>query len=321
MKIYKIIAVAMITISSANYLHADTSWLINGSYEYDGNIDNIKLIAPSAWEDVNVPSNFKGAVSSSWASDRNYSLLLWSDWFIQINAGDTAAVAQDVYLADVNEIIFDIKLDTNPMFESWTPVERSAVIMIDDDIVWTSDTLGSGDITGVYLDETIDLTGNPEYKDGALHRLTFALKANQTDAYPLTEYYAKLDFIGFDTHCRGGIGFLTTDFNQDCYVDEYDLSMFADHWLDETQDPNIYNLFGSNDVNMPDYAVFANDWMETTYGQDGQYLAFDKNLDGIVNFEDYAELVRNWDTQGIDYNQLADFKDQWLQTNWVFPSE
>lgn len=319
MKSCGLIAMVLMMVTSTNYLSAETSWLINGSYEYDGDIDNIEVEAPSAWEDINVPSNFSGAVSSSWASDRSYSLSLWSDMIEVIDDNDIATVAQSVYLTDVNEIIFDIRLVTNPLYESWSPAKRSAVIKIDDEIIWRSDDLGSGDLTGVYLNQTIDLTEKPEYKDGNLHSLVFALRSNEQDTYPLVEYYAKWDFIGFDNHCRGGIGFLITDFNQDCYVDEYDLSLFVNHWLWETEDPNKYDLVDSNDVNMPDYAVLANDWMKTSYGQDDEYLAFDKNLDGIVDFEDYAIKAQEWQSEGIDYVELSDFTNEWLETNWVFP--
>ncbi|MFC1739044.1 hypothetical protein ACFL1G_08355 [Planctomycetota bacterium] len=309
----------MIMLLLGGYARADFSWIANGSFEYDGGIENIKNEMPFGWYDVDIPSDFSGAVSSSWASDGNYNLTFLSDMLGEFEPDDIATISQYVYLSDVNEIIFDIKLETNPSFDSWDPTKRSAVIKIDDDIVWNSSSLGTGDLSGEYFDLVVDVSEMAKYKDGQRHLLSLGLRSNTSESWPFIEYSAKWDYLRFNTHCQG-YGYLEGDFDHDCFVDVNDLKLFVDHWLDDVEDFNDFDLYYDNKVAFSDYAIFANNWMSNSYGQDA-ILEYDLNLDGIVNFADFAIKAQQWQAEGIDFDELEAFVDKWLTTNWMYGLE
>ncbi len=320
------IVIVLILLLLDGWALGKASWIANGSFEYGSfkcdeiAINNIQTCIPMGWHDVDVPWNFSGAVSSSWATDGDYSLILFSNSSSTFEPDDIATLSQRVYLDDVNEIIFDLNLETVPGAVSWDPTKRSAVIMIDDDVVWDSSTLGAGDLSGEYFDLIVDMSETAKYRDGQWHLLSFGLRSNVLEEWaPMIKYYAKWDYIGFDTHCRGGIGFLDGDFNCDCYVDEYDLEMFTDHWLDEVNEPNIFNLYDDNSIDFMDYAIFANNWMSDSYKGAEEILEYDLNPDGIVNFVDYAMLEN---LTLIEPNQphpdVNDLINEWLETNWTY---
>ena len=52
------------------------------------------------------------------------------------------------------------------------------------------------------------------------------------------------------------------DFTGDCFVDIYDLDIFANNWLPSTVDPNI-DMNKDNKINFNDYAILANKWLST----------------------------------------------------------
>jgi len=319
MKAYKIIA-ALIIISSANYANAEVSWIANSSFEWDGTILNIDGSMPTGWDDANFPSFFVGNISSDWSPDGNYSLTIHTAAYEAFSKDQEGLLTQFVCLDDANEIIFDLKLETDHPAYAWDPQKRSAIVKIDDSIIWDSNSLGSGDIAGEYLDCVINVNQFEQFKDGQIHSLSFGISVNEYDSLPLTAYYARFDKITFDAHCGGG-GYYPADFNFDCSVDVNDLKLLADHWLTEAEEPNKFDLYYDEFIDFQDYAIFAQNWMGDSWGGDGRYLDFDFNLDGIVNFLDYAELVKNWDTQGIDYNQLDDFIEEWLHKSWRYPTE
>jgi hypothetical protein len=257
----------LIMLMWANTIRADANGLVNGSFEADGYIDNITddITDPNTltgW-DVNVPAEqFDGWVGDYWVTDGDWSLTLHSK-AEAFEVGDIAYVWQDVYLSDVNQIFFDVHLDTSG--ENWNPALRSAVVMIDDTVVWESPKTGTN-IRGEYLNRVI----NVSYEDRFLHRFAIGIRADVNEPQTSIEYYTDWDNIGFDLSC-GGNGFLDGDFNRDCRVDMNDLSMLADVWLEEVAIDSIYNLSSAGDdeetgiVNFADFAVFADYWLENSF--------------------------------------------------------
>ncbi|MHC4187663.1 MAG: hypothetical protein ACYSRQ_05670, partial [Planctomycetota bacterium] len=134
-----------------NCLYAGVSWITNRSFEYDGGIPNILIQLPTGWDDASLNvSKFRAGVFSDWSSDGIYGLDIISNSFISLNNGDSAIVSQDLYLDDVNDIFFDMKLETDLIGTDWLNTKRLAVVKIDDDVVWDSTILGSGDLRGEY---------------------------------------------------------------------------------------------------------------------------------------------------------------------------
>ena len=106
------IGATMLMLSAAGWAQAGVCEIVNGSFEDDGPIDDIIAQEPNGW-DVNVPSGqFTGKIEASWSTDSNFSLSLSSQWFTAFDANDAGTVSQDVFLDDVNEITFDLKLIT-----------------------------------------------------------------------------------------------------------------------------------------------------------------------------------------------------------------
>ena len=313
-----VVAGIMIMALFGNITKADVSVIVNGSFEADGWINSITPeSAPHGWSDVNnLPSaKFSGWVENDWSThvDYGYSLTLCANANQNVETGDMAMVSQEVYLEDVNEIIFDIRLGTEYSHIPWDSQKRSAVLLIDDDIVWDSDVLGAG-ATGEYRDIAVDVNG---LYGGGLHKLSLAIRIDTAE----TSYWqdwAQWDFIRFDTHCEG-FGYLPADLNYDCYVDWFDLELLVEQWL---QGPPVekYDLFEDNKniVDFRDYAVLANSWLGTSYWRQDQLLFMDINNDGIVNFIDFAFLAEDWDAETVDYDDISILAEEWLDTNWIY---
>jgi hypothetical protein len=255
----------LIMLMASNTIRADANSLVNGSFEADGYIDNITddITDPNTltgW-DVNVPEQFDGWVGDYWVTDGDYSLTLHSKPGA-FEVDDIAYVWQDVYLSDVNQIFFDVHLDTSG--EDWNPALRSAVVMIDDTVVWESPKTGT-DIRGEYLNQAINVSS----EDWGLHRFAIGIMADVNEPQTSIEYYTDWDNI------RLGVSscseYLPGDFNKDCVVDVNDLAMLADVWLDEVAIDSIYNLSSAGDdeetgiVNFADFAVFADYWLENSF--------------------------------------------------------
>jgi len=261
---------AMMTILFATgWVYADVCEIINGSFEDNGQIGDIMTQEPNGW-DVNIPSGkFTGKAEASWSTEGRFSLAISSQWFTAFDANDSAMVSQDVFLDDVNEITFDLKLDTYTGL-GWDPNIATAVVMIDDQIVWEPNSV-STDIRGEYLGQSYAV--EDKYRDGNPHKLSLGLRINIEAAAGFFEFYRVWwDSIGCAVFCDGG-GLLAGDFNRDCYVDADDLQQAADVWLFEVDSGDEHNLFRADDlegfgtINFFDFAVLADNWLQSSYQQ------------------------------------------------------
>jgi hypothetical protein len=323
MKTIKVFTAVIIMLMMAQRTQAGVYSIVNGSFENDGYIADITAHEPNGWSDVNIPAGkFAGWISSDWATDGSYNLTLSSYWYVGFEANDIAMVSQEVYLTDVNEIIFDLKLQTYPFDKAWDPGKRTVLVMIDGVEVWNSDDY-QFPLNGEYIDQIIGV----DVLDRELHKLSLCIRAdvNETSTNVDRLYYAHWDSIAFKIHC-GGLGFLLEDFNRNCYVDMSDLGMLANVWLSEIaseDDPNNrYNLYrndeiqpygtinffdyavfpGTLDVNMPDLKVFFEGWLNEV-DIDNEYNLYhgdDVHPRLIINFPDFAIFADRWLQSGYD---------------------
>jgi len=313
MKKAKVFAAVMVMVMAGNSTQAGVSLIMNGSFEKDGVINPITAEdTPQYWCDVNIPSGkFGGKVDTYWSTHGDYSLTLLSKPSMAFVVGDMVTVSQQVYLMDVNQIIFDIKLSGTHSFYQWKSEKFSAVVLIDGNVVWDSnDWVPDGD--GVYTFEVNGIDVNDEN----LHTLSLVMKANK-DEYQFTEYRVRWDFVKFDAYC-GGFGYLPQDLNYDCYVDMLDLKVLTEQWLAEELNQE-YDLFRDDEdiINFPDFAAFASYWQAIWSGSgdfnrsgtvdvadlkmfaehwlgDVVFLLSDLAEDDMVNFKDIACLANRW---------------------------
>jgi hypothetical protein len=263
----------------AGWAQAEVCEIINGSFEDDGPINDITMREPNGW-DVNVPAGkFTGQTDASWSTDGSFSLFLSSQWFTAFTAGQTAMVSQEVFLKDVNEITFDLKLDTYTGL-GWDPNYATAVVMIDGQTVWEPNR-ASSDIRGIYTGQSYAVPD--KYRDENPHKLSLGLKINVDTAGGFFEFYRVWwDSIECVVFCDGG-GLLAGDFNRDCYVDARDLQQAADVWLFEVDSADEHNLFRADDlegfgtINFFDFAVLAENWLRSSYQQQQQVSAVNSN--------------------------------------------
>ena len=259
----KIVLVAVITmLLLANKTWVGAGELVNGSFEDDLSIDDISLEEPNGWTDVNLPADqFYGWVDRDWATDGRYNLSLCSWFYTGFEVDDVATVSQLVTLADVNEIRFDVKLETYATGGGvWDPAKRTAVLMIDDVPVWESNDVGP-DVAGEYPGQTVEISFN----DSAMHKLSLGLRAdvNETSIEADTVYYVYWDSIVFDFKPP-----LIGDFDDDYDVDACDLGMLLDLWADEVAADSKYNLYNTDDpdpngiINFCDFTIFAKNWQK-----------------------------------------------------------
>jgi hypothetical protein len=291
-----IFVMAVFMVLSAKITQASVSTVVNGSFEYDGPINNILTKEPNGW-DVNIPSGqFGGWVLNDWPTDGFYNLTIASNWYTGFDVNDIAIVSQDVSFKDVKRIIFDLMLDTSG--SAWNPDKRTVVIMVDDVIIWQcSDTSEPTD------NRIIDVNFN----DGKIHRLSLGLmsKAKENWWNVDTIYYAYWDYIAFD--CRG-LGVFEGDFNRDCVVDFNDYAMMANLWLEDVEPDSKYNLYTYGVINFRDYAVLAdirdsNDlsdvesftsiWLDEVE-TNNQWNLYKGDDDRVVNLSDLAVFVEDW---------------------------
>lgn len=240
--------------------------VVNGSFEDDGVIDkeDITVTPPNGW-DVNIPdpNKFVAYVDTDWRTDGNYSLTLYSESWLVFGPNDMATVSQEVYLTDVNQIIFDVNLDTFS-YTPWDGSKITPVLLIDDEVVWDM-TGGGSDIRGEYFDVTYDV--DEMYQDANPHKFSLGLKANSSEE--LEDYYeTDWDYIEFKIYCDG-YGLISGDIDRDCYVDANDLILLTDVWLSETGEKSKYNLYRVDDpngiVNFPDYSILSGNWLNSSY--------------------------------------------------------
>ena len=94
---------------------SDAAWgqIVNGSFEDDGRIDSIARTDPNGWNAA-VPgeaNQFTGYVGTDWATEGMYNLTICSGYAF-FDPCDMAIVSQPVVLTDVNEIFFDVRLQS-----------------------------------------------------------------------------------------------------------------------------------------------------------------------------------------------------------------
>jgi hypothetical protein len=269
MMIRNFIAVGAImsVLLAAGWANAEVCEIFNGSFEDDGPINDIKAREPNGWE-PNVPSGkFTASIDASWSTDGQFSLFLSSMWFKAFDANDAAIVSQDVFLGDVNEITFDLKLDTYTG-HAWDPNIATALMMIDDQIIWEPNS-ASPDIRGEYIGQSFVVVD--KFRDGNPHKLSIGLRINVDTQNGFIEYYRlRWDSINCVIFCDGG-GLLAGDFDRNCLVDAGDLQQVADIWLLEVESADKYNLFRDDDlegigtINFYDLAILADNWLLTSY--------------------------------------------------------
>jgi hypothetical protein len=259
--------VVMVMLLAANYIQAEDCRIVNGSFEDDGWITDITVKEPNGW-DVNVPAGkFGGYVKKDW-SDPNFNLTLFSQRWAVFNINDKVVVSQQVNLTGIDEVIFDLKLATYPnnYLYPWDPAKCTAVVLIDSNAVWESNSVGT-DVRGEYFDQTY--TVESKYKDGQPHLLSFGIRVNVAEKLS-PNYITHWDYIECIIYCGGG-GLLAGDFNRDCFVDANDLELLTDVWLDEVEPNDKYNLFHGDDsgghgtINFLDFAIFADTWLGSSY--------------------------------------------------------
>jgi len=337
----KVFIMAAIVLMSGHLAQAGVSIVKNGSFENNGAISDITTKAPQYWCGINVPTaKFGGKVDTAWKTHGSYSLTLYSKAGKSFIVGEEAAVSQQVYLGDVNEIFFDIQLTGTHGSYPWDSKKFSAILRIDSNDIWDSKGLEPNNVNGSYSIEFNDVNVN----DSNMHTLSLVMRANKSEMQ-ITQYNVRWDFVKFDTHC-GGFGYLPEDLNMDCYVDINDLGMLAEQWLETEPNYNDrYDLFidDSNTINFYDYAVLAAGWLDNSdwrnWQADNCYEALpldtDIDNDGVVNFEDFAVLANDWmktKTVGclqgdincsgsVDYKDVAIMADEWLMTSWMYGLE
>ncbi len=324
-------AVIMVMLLLAHWAQGGVSMVRNGSFENNGVIPDIAARAPQYWCDVNIPDRFGGKVNTDWwthsYNDGNgSSLTLYSKSYWDFVTGDMAMVSQQVYLTDVNEIIFDIELSGAHSAFPWESEYFSAVLQIDGNDVWDSNTLGA-DGNAEYRNVTVEIN-DIDINDADLHTLSLVMRANRDETHYF-QYQVRWDFVKFDTHC-GGFGYLPEDLNHDCYVDILDLGMLAEEWLAEEPAYNC-DLLADDEgiVNLRDFAIFASYWRDDTCRQSNGCGGSDFNRSRTVDFADLMIFAEYWlepvvtllsdlNTDGaINFKDIAIFANGWLDnTDW-----
>jgi len=275
---------------------------------------------PTNWNEVNISdSKFHGGVNNYWHTNGSLSLALSTDIYATFQKGDSAIVSQCLFIGNVNQIVFDLQLNTQyPTYVGWDSKLFSAVVTIDGNAIWDSNLAGLNQ-NGVYHIEV----NNISVANGS-HFLGIGIRANTATAQPYYYYYiANWDSIGFVT--PGGIVYPTGDFNRDCVVDIYDLGTFASGWLESGSG----DFDGDGVEDFADFAIFADNWMagctegsaepnfidppqedftndgvvdyydlmifgEEWLGGGGPCVKADLNGDGVVDFTDFALFAQSW---------------------------
>ncbi len=254
------IAAIVVLLSGGYGLRAADCGLMNGSFEADGSIDDLREKDPNGWA-TDVPAGkFSGYITNTWPTDGAYNLRLVAIWFMTFVAGDEATVSQEVLLDPIDQITFDLKLETRQS-TPWDPNVCTAVALIDGDVVWESN-LAQPDIRGEYPDQTFAI--DDQYRDGQLHRLSLGLRIN-TGGMLDEQYISHWDAVECTLRSDDEAP-LPGDFNADGLVTADDLVLMAAMWLLDVPADDEYNLSGVDDVdangivNFFDFAVFGSNW-------------------------------------------------------------
>jgi len=286
--------------------------IVNSGFEFDKYIGDINMQNPYGW-DVNMPTDkFSGYVDDDWVTDANYNLTLYTKW-VTLDANDTATVSQEVDLTDANEIIFDLRLDTD-LFE-WDQSKVRAIVLIDDEVVWDSNGLGSGE----YYDQSF--TVEDKYRDGELHTVSFGMRVKVSEKLWRT-YYTHWDDIEC-TLCCGGFGFLPGDFSQNCCVDFIDFAMLANYWLEENP-PWPYDLVEDGIIDFNDLEVFVEDWLECSNQENSgsgtmmsQENTSQSMSESLTVTEEYYQAVLEGQKQTQVSNIEVEEILKWLSEIWL----
>ena len=309
----------MIVLASSYAVHAgvDTCGLINGSFEDDGRINDITAREPNGW-DVNAPAGgFAGYVHYDWLTDGLFNLTMYADWLKTFTVDQTATVSQQLVLSDVNDITFDLKLETYTG-SLWDPNVCTPVLMIDQDVVWQPMS-SKPDIRGQYRGQTY--TVEDKYRDDKPHKLSLGIRVKVADML-LERYTAHWDSIKCEAFCGGG-GLLKGDLNRDCYVDIQDFALAAQTWLDPTEPQHPYNLSHADDqlghggtLDLFDFALYASAWQRDF----ADLLAFSEKWLQQVDLTDAHNLFKQDDVQPsavVNFFDLAILADNWGQTSYM----
>ncbi len=312
------IKAVIIMLAFASYIRADVSVIVNGSFEDDGKeIWDIAGQPPSDWNDVNLPwPKFGGWIDRYWRTHGTYNLTLFSYGGVAFDVNEIGMISQHVPLTrEVNEITFDIQLDTSS--GGWDPNMRTAVVCIDGEVVWESND-AAADVSGEYYNQNFVVP--KEYKDGQSHRLSLGIRID-SNASTNVEYYTDWDDVNSTAYCDG-LGLLAGDFSCDCYVDFADLAELVEVWLAEVRPSDERNLFGGDDIEpngfinfydfalyagnyageMNDFAGFTDVWLEDVE-PDNEYNLFTADQDepnGVINFFDFAVFAEDWGRSSYD---------------------
>lgn len=305
-----IIGVTMVMLLACNLsVRADDCEIANGSFENDGWINDILAEEPNGWNVSALSQWFDGRVNQEWVTEGSFNLELFSARYQTYNANDTILLSQQLELTDVNNITFDVYLDTYPVIKVWNPAECTAVFMIDEDVVWESNSVGD-DARGPYPDQVYDV--NDKYRDGQLHTISLGIRIN-VGAKLNTAYITQWDFLRCSYFCESG-GFPYGDLNFDCSVDMKDLGVVADLWLGLVDPEDAVNMSVEGDlagygiINFMDFALIAGDWdgslssidrfaekwLEDVESDDIDNLFHEDDVDpnGVINFFDYAVFIK-----------------------------
>lgn len=311
------VMILCVVLVFAGGVEADVSLILNGSFENDGWVDEEQYVTeqpPERWDDVNVPAGkFGGYIGTEWSPHGDYSLTLYSEGEGTFEAGDIAMISQkQIYLTDVNHIMFELKLKTDWGSIDWDPNKFSAVLQIDGNDVWDSDLLGAGGNCEASVD--INESMIAEFKDGKAHTLSVGIRANQVQNAPYIYYIARWDFARFDTHgdCNG-FDYPEGDFTYDCNINEVDFSMLTEKWLTDYQP---YDLHPDGIIDFYDLAILAAFWKCPNCGDGSELLEMDINNDGIVDFEDFAQVAESWAAE--EYDDIEKLAEQWLLESWLY---
>jgi len=336
-KVRVIAVLTMGLVIFVNPVYGGASLIRNGSFESDGAI-NITEEVPESWCDVNAPADkFDGWIDTDWSThgyaEDHHSLTLSTEAFATFEKGDMVTVSQQVYLTDVNQIIFDLELTGTYSSFPWDPEKLSGLLLIDGTVVWDSNDLGP-DSEGEYFDIAVDV--NEIYRDSNSHTLSLAMRANISEMH-LTSYLARWDFVKFNAYC-GGFGYLPEDFNYDCFVDFRDFAMLGDIWMSDNPAWK-YDLSEDGVIDGNDLMVFTLGWLDCSYWENWDanncyevtLPAVDVDESGEVDYGDISILQGYWLAEGdcttrvdiskdgfIDFKDFAYIAEEWGTRSWLY---
>lgn len=313
MKDVVIIGVTMVMLVVAGSIRGEDCGIVNGSFEDDSSITDITAREPNGWS-VEMPAGkFTGHVLSEWPQGGKYNLTLESGYWATFEAGDMATVSQEINLAVVRQINFDLKLDDFGM-GGWDPNMCTALVLIDDEVVW--DSTSAGLVANGSYPGQVCITADEKFRTGDPHKLSLGIRVEVSDRIR-GRYITHWDVVDCNLYC-GGAGPVEGDIDGDCCVDANDLKILADMWLADAVDPNDpANLSHDGDeltsfatIDFRDFAVYAGGWDGTLFGLEGlcefwlaivdpdyEYNLFtedDIRPSGLINFLDLAVLGSNW---------------------------